>query len=835
MAFATIQPSGERLPHQLPVWSAPLVPVALAMTIGIVADSFWVVPLPASLGAAGLGILAWLIFANTAQKWLALFYLWGSVSGLGAAYHHWHRHHIDATDLSHVAAFAPQPTRLRGVLHSAPILRVGKAEPLRNFATEDSTRFVLRVAEWQKPSSLAWHRVSGLVQVTLIGHTEVATVGDEVEVLGRLALPGGPMNPGEFDYASFLRDQGITTTLTVLASDEVTLTRRGWPTSLFGWLAVVRGWGQRTIARDLGQQHAVAEALLLGEGSAMTGEAWEQYQRTGVIHVLAISGQHFVVLAGFLWIMARLMGIRRRHAAPAIALGLIGYALLVGGRPPVMRAAWVVAAFCGAIVLQRPVSRANTFALAWIGVVLVNPTDVFNAGCQLSFLAVAILVWCVARWIEDPPQEALEHVIDESRPWYSAAAIWIWRWVLAYYWINAAVCLVIWPLVAAHYHNFSPIALLIAPPMVLLTSIALLTGFAFLLFAGWLVPLAWLFGWATQACLSGCELLVSLGQRVPGGYFFVSDIPVWWLWVFYLTILLGISLPMTSRHARLAMAAGAAWLAFGIAWQLWPHRPGEMRCTFVAVGHGVCAVIETPKGRVIVYDAGAKNGPDVTRRQIAPFLWSRGIRRIDELILSHADLDHFNGVPQLADRFSIGRVISTPTFAQRELAGIQATLSALEKLGLTVEVVHAGRQWESDNIKFEVLHPPAVGPDGKENARSLVLHVTHGAWSMLLTGDLEDAGLTRVLALPPPRVDVLMAPHHGSDKSNVADLAAKTQPKLVVSSQAAPMSERASVRMYEKAGAVFLDTWRHGAITIRPGEKVAPVETYRTRLKLTPF
>ena len=247
-----------------------------------------------------------------------------------------------------------------------------------------------------------WHDVAGLTQVTVVGSVSDITVGDEVELLGRLALPGEAVNPGGFDYAAFLRDQGITTTLTVLESSEVTLVRRGWPTSFFGWLAVVRGWGQKTLQRDLGTQHEVAAALLLGEGSGMTGEDWEKYLQTGVIHVLAISGQHLVVLAGFLWLLIRIGGLRRRYAAPLIAVLLIAYALLTGGRPPVMRSAWVIAAYSGGILLQRPVCHANTFALAWIGVILVNPTDIFSAGCQLSFLAVAVLVWGVGRWNERP-------------------------------------------------------------------------------------------------------------------------------------------------------------------------------------------------------------------------------------------------------------------------------------------------------------------------------------------------------------------------------------------------------------------------------------------------
>jgi competence protein ComEC len=421
------------------------------------------VPLAASVTVALASLLAWLIFLNTSRHWLALVYLMGGVAGAGSAYHHWHRHHVGATDLSRIAEREAQPARLRGVLASAPITHTGQSAPLLSFPTRDTTRFMLRVSARQDLADRSWHDADGLVQVTLIGRTDIVTVGDEVELLGRLALPGDAGNPGEFDYAAFLRDQGITTTLTVLASDEVILVRRGWPTSLFGILAVMRGWGQQTLKRDLSSQHGVASALLLGEGADMTGEDWEQYLRTGVIHVLAISGQHLVVLAGFLWLAVRPFGFRRRYTAPVIALLLIGYALLTGGRPPVMRAAWVMAAFAGGILLQRPVWHANTFALGWLGVIAMNPADIFNAGCKLSFLAVAVLVWGVGRWAGEKTYDPLERAIAYARPRHAQIGIWLLRWLGRAYAINAAVCVAVTPLVAYHFHLVSPIALTLGP------------------------------------------------------------------------------------------------------------------------------------------------------------------------------------------------------------------------------------------------------------------------------------------------------------------------------------------------------------------------------------
>ena len=262
--------------------------------------------------------------------------------------------------------------------------------------------------------------------------------------------------------------------------------------------------------------------------------------------------------------------------------------------------------------------------------------------------------------------------------------------------------------------------------------------------------------------------------------------------------------------------------------------PDELRCTFVAVGHGGCTVIQTPDGRTLLYDAGAVQGPNVTRRNIVPFLWSQGIAGIDEIFLSHADLDHYNGLPSLCEYFAVGQVSCTPTFSARDNAPVRHTLDALERRGIPVRVIKAGDRLTAGAVEMEVLHPPAVGPDGNENSRSLVLRLRHAGHTILLTGDLEAEGLTRVLALPPSPVDVLMAPHHGSKKSNIAELAEWARPRVVVSCQGLPKS--LYEEPYGKRGATFLGTWPHGAVTVVSRRDELSVSTYRTgqRLSVTP-
>jgi competence protein ComEC len=155
----------------------------------------------------------------------------------------------------------------------------------------------------------------------------------------------------------------------------------------------------------------------------------------------------------------------------------------------------------------------------------------------------------------------------------------------------------------------------------------------------------------------------------------------------------------------------------------------------------------------------------VTERHIAPFLWHRGIKRIDEVFLSHAHLDHYNGVAALLERFGVGQVTITPSFAEQRERGVLATLAAIEGHRVRVRTVKAGDHLSAGAVGIEVLHPPMQSVGDNEDERSLVLLLTHRGHSILLTGDLREEGQQWLLSLPPTTVDVLTStaiPYGGS-------------------------------------------------------------------------
>jgi competence protein ComEC len=811
--------------RRLPFWSMPIVPTALAAGAGVFADRALTIPVSLSLSGAAACLGAWLVgrrrvrFANVGFFAAALL--------LMAAWHRLSQDWPANRALRDLATADGTPVRLVAALVAPIQLSPGDDDVLRTMPQPESARLVLDVS--QRLDLDGAHPLSGRILAYLPGTVSDLYPGDEIEIQGKLLAPLGPSNPGEANRVQDLRDQGIAAILTATkTADAVRLRQRGWGTTLSGWLGRLQQVCKSTLEQRLSRQSALAVALLLGDGSELGGPGWERFQRSGVIHALAISGQHLVVLAAFLTAFRRGLRLSLRGSTIFLAAILIGYALLAGGRAPIMRAAWVVIAMTIAVFLRRPTPPAATLAVAWIAVLLTNPADAFSIGCQLSFLGVILLRWGVTPLLAPravDPLDTLQRELDS--PPVRFLRKWGHRIGVAYL-ANAIVWLGLTPLIAAHFHVVSPIALLIGPPVIVTTSIGLVSGFLLLLTAPILGPLAAPFAWITDASLTVCTWIVETGLRLPGASFYVADVPEWWLGIYVVALLAALWIPMPALGVRVLGAVGGVWLALGLSFGLGFGRDTSPRIAFLAVGHGGCTVIQTSAGRTLVYDAGSMAGPDVTRRVIAPYLWSRGVTRIDELYVSHADLDHFSGVPSLLDRFRVSRVSLTPSFGEREVSTVALVMDELHRRGVPTRIVKSGDEETIDDVRLDVLHPPAKGPPGKENVRSLVMHVRIDSLKTLLTGDLEGEGLDRVLSLRRPELDVLMAPHHGSPLANVAPLAEWARPTIAIGCAGRPRSVRSPAPVYEAVGAEYLSTFDHGAVILRVIDGAWTVTTYRT-------
>ena len=257
-----------------------------------------------------------------------------------------------------------------------------------------------------------------------------------------------------------------------------------------------------------------------------------------------------------------------------------------------------------------------------------------------------------------------------------------------------------------------------------------------------------------------------------------------------------------------------------------------MACTFVSVGHGTSVLIETGAGRTLLYDAGHLGSPMGAVRPVSEVLWSRGIRHLDVVVISHADSDHFNGLPHLSERFSIGQVYVSPVMFEGTQPAVVAMRTALERRGLTFETLSGGDRLSLDqHTVAEVLHPPRRGVIGSDNANSIVLSISCAGRRVLLPGDLESPGFDDLIAEEPLRCDVVMAPHHGSRRSDPAGFALWSNPSYVVISGSRDVENEAAIRevefSYRARGAEVFHTQLDGCTRFELSRSHVTSQTYR--------
>ena len=237
-------------------------------------------------------------------------------------------------------------------------------------------------------------------------------------------------------------------------------------------------------------------------------------------------------------------------------------------------------------------------------------------------------------------------------------------------------------------------------------------------------------------------------------------------------------------------------------------------------------VLEAPTGETLVYDAGALGSPEITTQSIASYLWHRGIMRIDGLVISHADVDHYNAVPGLLERFRVGTVYVSPVMfdgfgGSNAQNGPRILREAIRAASVPIREIWAGDKLQvGPDVTINVLHPPRNGVIGSDNANSITLAAEYRGRRVLLPGDLESPGLEDVIAELPYDCDVLLAPHHGSRQSDPPGFAAWSTPEWVVISGTGNDEIEPVVNTYRRGGADVLQTNKRGAVRVllQPGE-----------------
>lgn len=812
----------ERLAHHRhlePAPSRPLLVVAACLAAGIVAARWFSaanVIRPGITGAmlwwlaSGTSLGVWLMGDRTGVGWrfrggrvrpgdIALA---AAICAAGAAWGTIRFDLFPRADLAWQLSETPTPVAIRGTVVESPRLLPPVGDPRRAAAIGPSSECVVAVRALRAGSR--WRPAAGRAAVIVDGDPPALVVGAGVQIFGRGLRPAGPLNPGEFDFRSRARAVRCLSIVRCQGADciRVVSPPRAW--SLPALLDRMRTWGTGVLRAHVSPARApIADALLLGSRQSLPREDAEEFLVTGTVHILSISGLHVGLLAAGLSRLLGLLLLPRRVILPLIVAVLAGYMLLVRAETPVVRATLVVWLACLAMAVHRRAPAMNTLAAAAVVVLVIRPADLFAAGPQLSFLSTAVLLGVSAAWHQRHAEiDPIERLIERSRSplerlWHDGL-----RHVVFAFATGAAVWCVTAPLVAARFHVVSPVGLVLNVLVAPLVALAMGWGFLCLLAAPASTLVAALCGGVCDLLLAAVAGLVSVAAAVPGGHAWVVSPPDWWIGGWYLLVA-GVVLVMPAASLvklRTWTAVAAGWLAIGLAaatagW-LWSPGPVPLRMVVAAMGHGCGIVVRTPGGRCLVYDAGRLGAPAAARRSLAAVLWSEGVSRIDTLVISHADADHFNAVPELLARFTIGELVVSPHFLATPSPAVRDLLAHAASWRIPVRTVEAGDGFAADPwCRVRVLHPDATGsrpraadgpptladgPPATDNETSIVLGVEAAGRRVLLTGDLEGAALAAFVARGPDGCDVLVAPHHGTRTSLPPDIARETAPEIVL-------------------------------------------------------
>lgn len=627
----------------------------------------------------------------------------------------------------------------------------------------------------------------GLVRLSWYRGAPALTAGERWRLVVRLKPPHGFANPGGFDYERWLFQQGVKATGYVRGGDGNLLLDPG------AGPYVVDRWRQRLrdrIAEVLGAStgEGLTQALVLGDRSGLTPEQWEVLTRTGTNHLIAISGLHIGIVAGFLffivrWVWSRsarlcLMIAAPRAAALAALMGAFGYSAMAGFAVSTQRALIMLAVVLGAVVSSRTVRPVSGITLALVGVLTLDPRAVLSYGFWLSFGAVAALLFALGRRLE-------------------AGGSWS-KWGNAQW----AVALGLLPLLLLLFGRASVIAPIVNLIAVPLFSVALLPAVLVASLLG-LVP-----GLESPLVLSAqvLEQVFGLLEAVSEWDWAAATLswrPVWvWCVAFAGAVLLLAPRGLPGRWLGLMLMLPLPLLH--------PAVPahGEAELTLLDVGQGLAVVVRTRR-HALVFDTGPgfPSGFNTGNAVVLPYLRHEGVDGIDTLVVSHADRDHAGGFEGLRGKIPIGRI----------LAGEPAEIAGADAVPCL-----AGEDWTWDGVEFALLHPAVAGGEGNDG--SCVLRVRTGRASVLLTGDIGMAVEGDLVETQRERLrsTVLVAAHHGSDTSSSSDFLEAAAPRYVLFS--AGFANRfgfpaAAVRKrVATLGAAQLDTASAGAIAfdLRP-------------------
>jgi competence protein ComEC len=735
---------------------------------------------PLSLLAALLSFGLFLTFLEqrgSLSRWGGLFLFAVVVAGMGQA--HWAA--MDKIESPLLALSHEHPVKLQGVI----------VAPVRY--TPDGV--ILLVEVQHSLSTGKTQPIHGRIRLTWREPTETVVYGNHVSFTARVREPFGTLNPGGFHYGNYLKRKGIQAVATVYGPNGVTRLSQEQANLWGSVMGRVDQWRQAIHHAAITSLSPPALGLFLGmiigEQSFIEQDIRDAFMASGTVHILSISGSHLglltlVVFAGARWSIRRLPAswlewlsiyLTATQFSVLMTLPIVSFYMLLAGAEMATVRSWImIVVCCLGIWLGRERNLVTALAVAALLMVLPYPEALHDISFQLSYLSVAAIgMVLLARKTEEPDELGAQVTVSrEASSWSDS----FWKKGILAWIMTLAVSLTTLPLVAYYFHQIPWLGLvtnMVIVPLVgiLVIPLGLLAGVGVLLSGAETLPLGMLNQWVFDLC---AQLVVGLSQ-VPGAEWYVASPSISSIFLFW-CMLGGLVL---LRHRPIVRWGCLTMLVGILVWWAWSPRtewaPGTLRVTFLDVGQGDATLLELPDGQTVLIDGGpAYRRLDMGRAVIGPFLWNRGIHRIDHVVATHPQWDHVGGLPWVLQAFDVGEywsngVSRSQAFYKRLQTAVQEAELEEKNIGAGSDIIASGP------CSLSVLSPLAKAIpitmvstyeiSGTElNNRSLVTRLDCGSHSFVFTADAELQALGHLQRTPRGySAKVVKVPHHGAKSS----------------------------------------------------------------------
>ena len=587
--------------------------------------------------------------------------------------------------------------------------------------------------------------------------------GDLLQITGTIKEPVGPRNPKGFDYKGYLARRDIYSTITVKERNVVWV-RKSNSFSLDRTLGYFRDGAAGILERVVGGREGdFLKAILLGQRWLIEPDMEDAFTRTGLAHILAISGLHIGYLVVLLRFLQSVLKLRSRTALLLQAIILILYCLLTGTSPSVTRAVIMALIYLSAGVLGRKTDILNSAATAAFLILLIRPMDLLEVSFQLSFLAV-----CSIGLLQEPIENALKFFPKRIA---SPMAVGLSSQIGTL------------PLTTYYFNLISPVSIL--ANLLVLPVLGVVTAGGFLILPiGAVLPSVAVIPAIPLRFLCRLILVVTdFAAGLPYAYFRVVSPSVFTIIMTFLFLwIISRERPGFVRHPSLV--CGALLIVY-LAGQVLINlaTPRELKLVFLDVGQGDSCFIQTPDKRNILIDGGGQAGVDIGQDVVLPYLLKNGVSSLDLVIMSHNHEDHISGVLPVVDQ------LKTKAFMEYSPKEVNETYLALKNTIHRKEIpVISASAGESYLIGKEtwlhVFYPDSTAAEslyqGNENNHSLVLLLESGDASVLFTGDIERGIEYYLTGRMDKQATILKVPHHGSSTSSTEAFLEVVSPEVAV-------------------------------------------------------